>query len=549
MHKKRYMLKSYIFFLISLCIFAAIGAFAYGSYINNSFVKTDVKSKAAGNCTISDKLVNSCRPWLGAVASYYSMAGDIWTKRIQMDYFEKRLNNPNVLTNVNDPTTVTHTLDFVHFYLGPSERISGSVLYYATRDTTTYLQLNWKPVDGLWSTAAGGDATVNANIDAMADSFNSLAQQSSKKVLFTIVHEPENDVTPGTAGGCYTASSGTKGSPSDYVNMWHNIRARFDAKGVNNVVWNMNYMGYTGYNCLVPLLWPGNSYVDWITFDPYAGGTQSFASSLSSFYSFLETSSDAAHDYTGKIWGLGEHGYWDQNGSQGSTDAQYVTYWQQVADAIYSNTFPRLKLYSVFDASPDPTLQASTYTTGSFIGLKKTTNITPYIEGQTAFNSYAALLFAYDGSLPVQDTESPTGSITSPTWQQNVSGTVNINVTAADNVGVAKVDFIVDGIGTIATDTNSPYSASWNTNSLASGQYTIRARIYDAAGNTKTPATLVNVQNNIIQGDINGDAKVNAIDLSMLLANWNTSSSVADLNQDGIVNGIDLSMLLSYWMP
>ena len=51
-------------------------------------------------------------------------------------------------------------------------------------------------------------------------------------------------------------------------------------------------------------------------------------------------------------------------------------------------------------------------------------------------------------------------------------------------------------------------------------------------------------------GDLNGDSKVDALDLSTLLSNWNKSGATAaqgDLNADGVVNALDLSTLLSNW--
>jgi hypothetical protein len=55
-------------------------------------------------------------------------------------------------------------------------------------------------------------------------------------------------------------------------------------------------------------------------------------------------------------------------------------------------------------------------------------------------------------------------------------------------------------------------------------------------------------------GDLNGDGKVNILDLSILLANWNkttdqiqASGSSPDLNGDGRVNILDLSVLLGKW--
>ena len=49
-----------------------------------------------------------------------------------------------------------------------------------------------------------------------------------------------------------------------------------------------------------------------------------------------------------------------------------------------------------------------------------------------------------------------------------------------------------------------------------------------------------------VRGDLNADSKVNVIDLSLLLGNWNKSGR-GDINNDGTVNVIDLSILLSNW--
>jgi hypothetical protein len=50
-----------------------------------------------------------------------------------------------------------------------------------------------------------------------------------------------------------------------------------------------------------------------------------------------------------------------------------------------------------------------------------------------------------------------------------------------------------------------------------------------------------------IEGDVNGDGKVNVLDLSAVLAKWGTPDAAADLNHDGSVNVLDLSKLLGSW--
>lgn len=49
------------------------------------------------------------------------------------------------------------------------------------------------------------------------------------------------------------------------------------------------------------------------------------------------------------------------------------------------------------------------------------------------------------------------------------------------------------------------------------------------------------------KGDINGDGKINVLDLSVMLSKFGTSHSGADLNGDGKISILDLSILLSRW--
>ncbi len=66
-------------------------------------------------------------------------------------------------------------------------------------------------------------------------------------------------------------------------------------------------------------------------------------------------------------------------------------------------------------------------------------------------------------------------SITAPAAGATVSGTVTLTATASDNVGVAGVQFLVDGTPLGAEDTSSPYSVSWNTTTATNGSHTLTA--------------------------------------------------------------------------
>jgi hypothetical protein len=84
------------------------------------------------------------------------------------------------------------------------------------------------------------------------------------------------------------------------------------------------------------------------------------------------------------------------------------------------------------------------------------------------------------------DTVAPTVSITAPAGGATISGTVTLSANAADNTGVAGVQFQVDGANAGAEDTSAPYDLSWNSTSLASGAHTVTAIARDAAGNRTT---------------------------------------------------------------
>jgi hypothetical protein len=99
-------------------------------------------------------------------------------------------------------------------------------------------------------------------------------------------------------------------------------------------------------------------------------------------------------------------------------------------------------------------------------------------------------------SVNTADTTPPTVSVTSPAAGQTVTGTVNLSATASDNVGVAGVQFQVDGANVGAEATSAPYTASWNAAGATNGSHTITAIARDAAGNRRTSAGLtVSVSN------------------------------------------------------
>ena len=81
-------------------------------------------------------------------------------------------------------------------------------------------------------------------------------------------------------------------------------------------------------------------------------------------------------------------------------------------------------------------------------------------------------------------------------------GTTTVTATATDASGVAGVQFKLDGANLGAEDTTSPYSASWNTTTVANGTHTLTAVARDTLGNSSNATTVTVTVNNDIAGPV-----------------------------------------------
>jgi glucose/arabinose dehydrogenase len=90
-----------------------------------------------------------------------------------------------------------------------------------------------------------------------------------------------------------------------------------------------------------------------------------------------------------------------------------------------------------------------------------------------------------DNSRMPRDIQPPTVTITAPANFEGIFADrpLIVSANATDNVGVANVEFQVDGVAAGAAQTAPPYSVSVDPTAYASGQHVLRARASDAAGN------------------------------------------------------------------
>ena len=99
------------------------------------------------------------------------------------------------------------------------------------------------------------------------------------------------------------------------------------------------------------------------------------------------------------------------------------------------------------------------------------------------------------------DNIAPTGTITHPASGSTVSGTIDIQVNAYDNVQMGFVDFIIDG-SAVAQDSIPPYIYTWNTlEEMEDTDHIINVNLSDSAGNETSLYPVTVYVNNIDEPD------------------------------------------------
>jgi len=100
------------------------------------------------------------------------------------------------------------------------------------------------------------------------------------------------------------------------------------------------------------------------------------------------------------------------------------------------------------------------------------------------------------------DVTPPNVAITNPLGQTPVTGTITFAATASDNVGVAGLQWTIDGVN-LGGELTAPYRLMWNSLNITNGAHVITVIARDAAGNTRTSAAVtINVENDTIAPNV-----------------------------------------------
>lgn len=176
---------------------------------------------------------------------------------------------------------------------------------------------------------------------------------------------------------------------------------------------------------------------------------------------------------------------------------------------------------------------------GRYIQVKANLSTTD----SSATPSIDKLSLTYDsGSTALPKPSIPTGLTATP-------GDGSVSLKWNDNPSSEQVDSYQVYLNNTGYNLNVT-GTSFNVPDLTNGtSYSFRISAHNSTGYGDWTAAMnvtpVSSTASSLIGDINKDNKVDILDLSLLLSNWDTTNAVSDLNSDGTISILDLSILLS----
>lgn len=218
-----------------------------------------------------------------------------------------------------------------------------------------------------------------------------------------------------------------------------------------------------------------------------------------------------------------------------------IEYDSDISDGVYNKQSPN---YS------------SALATSHSIGIRMLSALTTYhfrvksgdANGNESISQDQTFTTTAEGTTVVDttDTTDPSVSLSAPVNGATVSGTITVSATASDNVGVAGVQFKLDGANLGAEDTTSPYAVSWDTKGVANGTHTLTAIARDGASNTAIASAVGVTVNNPLSDTsaptVPAGLSATAISTSQINLSWNASTDNVGVSGYRIYrNGIQIA--------
>lgn len=138
------------------------------------------------------------------------------------------------------------------------------------------------------------------------------------------------------------------------------------------------------------------------------------------------------------------------------------------------------------------------------------------------------------------DTTPPTATVTVPASGALIRGSsVTLTATSSDNISVSSVSFYIDDVQVGLAGSSSPYSITWNSNTIADGSHSVVAVAVDPSGNvgTSTPVSFtVNNSQVAITADVSTvlqNSVGNTILITGNATTWATGTSPFSVSGSG----------------
>jgi hypothetical protein len=156
------------------------------------------------------------------------------------------------------------------------------------------------------------------------------------------------------------------------------------------------------------------------------------------------------------------------------------------------------------DGGPDPLTYSWSQFSGPAVALSDPSGVSPSFTPSVP-GAYLFRLSVSDGAAShadevgvtavSPDSTPPVVFFTQPAAGATVSGTITLSAEAADDAGLAGVQFLVDGTPIGPEHTSVPYEGAWITGSVGNGPHILTARARDLSGNVGTATLEVIVSN------------------------------------------------------
>ncbi|WP_437961925.1 glycosyl hydrolase [Sorangium sp. So ce119] len=227
----------------------------------------DGGSSTDGEPVVSDKLVPRDGAWWGAYNSAKNYGWD-WGAAIK-DFEGKAGRKLDIVYRYHDWGTADNGV-FPDRYETAQMR-EGYILH-----------LSWESRRYSGGTNVTWTEIANGSQDAVIRAAAERARNAPGKLMISFDHEMDNvDV------------HAADGPDADYVRAYRRIVDMFREAGATNVVWVWTPMGWSGTRARLPALYPGDSYIDWLGYDPYnfyvcnGGGWKDPATTFGSHYAWM----------------------------------------------------------------------------------------------------------------------------------------------------------------------------------------------------------------------------------------------------------------------